>query len=551
MTPTLMRSQAPAVYAIRDARIVTVSGATISKGTVVFRNGLITAVGENTPIPADARVINGSGLTVYPGLIDAHTDLALAGGGQPAQGGQQRPGGGPPAQQQAAAQQQQQPSRTQPEFVAARRLETGGTRIDGARSAGVTTALVIPRTGIFIGQSALVNLGGESAQKLVVKSPVALHIAFAGGGGFGGGFPGSLMGIIAHIRQTFLDAQNYGARWEQYRRNPRGLERPELDESLEALQPVLKGDIPVVFSVNTELEIQRAIKLAEEFKLKYMLSGVQEGYKCAALLGQKKIPVLINLNFPQRARDGDPEADEPLNVLKFRAEAPGTAAKLSQAGVTFAFHSGNAQNARDYVRNAAKAVAAGLSKDAALRALTLNAAQLFGVGQQLGSIETGKIANLVVADGDLFEERTRIKHLFIDGREIELRAEPERPAGPGGQGQAPPQGRPAAPTPAPSVNITGTWNLTVDSPQGEVPVTAELRQNGETITGTLTSPFGQSSVSSGSISNGNVRFTVVVDVQGTQITVVFSGKVEGNRMSGSADVEGQGTFSFSGTKPGA
>jgi hypothetical protein len=101
------------------------------------------------------------------------------------------------------------------------------------------------------------------------------------------------------------------------------------------------------------------------------------------------------------------------------------------------------------------------------------------------------------------------------------------------------------------VNITGTWNLTVDSPQGEVPVTAQLRQDGETITGTLTSPFGQSSVSSGSISNGNMRFTVVVDVQGTQITVVFSGKVEGNRISGTVDVEGQGTFSFSGARPGA
>lgn len=532
LRPIPASSDGPAVYAIKDARIVTVSGPTIEKGTIVFRNGLITAVGANVPIPADARVIEGAGLTVYPGLIDAYTDLGLPSAPQPQAA--VRPGAGPPAA--PAAAQPSPPPHTQPELVAARRLETGGTRLESARSAGITTALTIPRTGIFIGQSALINLAGETPQKMVVKSPVALHIGFSTTGGFGGGFPTSLMGVFAHIRQTLLDAQHYRAAWERYRRNPRGMERPEYNETLEALQPVVMGQLPVIFLASSEREIRRVIQLAEEFRLSYIVSGAVEAYQCADLLAEKKVPVLLSVNFPQRPREADPEADEPLRVLRLRAEAPKAAAALHRAGVLFAVHSGYMQNPRDYVRNVAKAIAAGLPEEAALRALTLNAAQIFGVAEQLGSLDVGKIANLVVTDGDLFDERTKIKHLFIDGREVELRQEPERPTGP-------PTGAPPR-----AVVVSGTWTVTVDSPQGAVPVTLQLQQEGTTISGTVTSPFGQTPVARGTLSGDQVELTVNATIQGNQLVVTFSGRVEGDRISGMVTVEGQGSFTFSGTR---
>lgn len=525
-------NQTPSVYAIKDARIVTVTGPVIPKGTVVFRDGIITAVGENVPIPPEARVIDGSGLVVYPGLFDTQTDLGLPSASQvPGP----RPAAAPAPPAQAQAQQQPPIPHTQPEWLAARHLQLGGQRFENARVAGITTALVIPPRGIFIGRSALINTAGETSQRAVVKSPVALHIGFTPtGGGLGGRFPGSLMGVFAHIRQTLLDAQHYGQHWEAYRRNPRGLERPEYNESLEALQPVVRGELPVIFHVNSESEIRRAIRLAEEFNLKFILSGALEAYKAVDVLRQKRVPLLVSVNFPERPRDADPEADEPLRVLRLRAEAPENAARLHQAGVKFAFHSGGLSNPRDYIRNVARAVRAGLPEEVALRALTIHAAEILGVAEQLGSIEVGKIANLLVTDGNLFEERTRIRYLFIDGRQIELRPpEPERPSAPS----------------APSVSVTGTWNLTVESPQGVVAVAADLQQEGETISGTVTSPFGQSTISSGSVSGGEVRFTLSVEIQGTPMAVTFVGRVVGDRMSGTVTVEGMGSFPFSGTRP--
>jgi len=523
--------QTPSVYAITNARIVTVTGPVIPKGTVVFRDGIITAVGENVPIPPEARVIEGGGLTVYPGLFDAQTDLGLPSAPQ-APGA--RPGAAPPAQAQTQTQQPPIPL-TQPEWSAARQLQLGGQRFEAVRAAGITTALVIPSRGIFIGQSALINTAGETPQRAVVKSPVALHIGFTpAGGGLGGRFPGSLMGVFAHIRQTLLDAQHYGQHWEAYRRNPRGLERPEYNESLEALQPVVRGELPVVFHVNSESEIRRAIHLAEEFNLKFILSGAVEAYKAVDVLRQKRVPLLLSVNFPERPRDADPEADEPLRILRLRAEAPQNAARVHQAGVKFAFHSGGLSNPRDYLRNVARAIQAGLPEDVALRALTIHAAEILGVAEQLGSIEVGKIANLIVTDGNLFDERTRIRYVFVDGRQIELRpSEPERPTTP----------------PSPSPTVAGTWNLMVESPQGAVAVTADLRQEGETISGTVTSPFGQSSISSGSVSGPEVRFTLSVEIQGTPMSVTFVGRVEGDRMSGTVTVEGMGSFPFSGTRP--
>src|SRR3989441_1872991 len=197
------RLDAPDAFAIRDAQIVTGTGKTIAKGTVVFRKGLITDVGEGVKIPADARIIDGAGMTVYPGLIDGYTSLGLA---APAQA--QAPGGGGGGRQAAvaAAAAGAQPSPEarlgDPSLAAADQVKPG-TALEDARSVGVTSALSSPRQGIFAGQSALINLAGEDASKLVLRSPVALTVQFSAGGGFGGGYPSSLMGTVAYIRQTF------------------------------------------------------------------------------------------------------------------------------------------------------------------------------------------------------------------------------------------------------------------------------------------------------------------------------------------------------------
>ena len=418
--------------AIRGGTVVTVSGATIQKGTVVIRGGLITAVGADIAIPADARIVDATGMTVYPGLFDSYTAVGISAPTQAA-GGTQRPGGGtpgtpavatPPAAPQTTPSTQPSTSGQSPELMAADQLRIAADTFDAQRSAGITTALTVSRDGIFQGQSALINLGSGEPEKLIIKSPVGLNVQLSsgrGGGGGGGGYPGSLMGVFSFVRQSLLDAQLYRESWARYEQNKRGMERPHTDKSLAALQPVIAGQLPVVLLANTAREIRRVIGLAEEFKLSYLIAGGQESYEVADLLKQKNAKVLLSLNYPQRPTNIEDPESESLRTLKERADAPKAALALHKAGVKFAFQSSHMPRPQDLLLNASKAIEAGLPKDEALKALTLYPAQIFGVAEQLGTIETGKIANIIVASGDIFDRRTQIKHVFIDGKQFEVK----------------------------------------------------------------------------------------------------------------------------------
>ena len=442
-------------YAITNAKIVTVSGATIDKGTVVVRNGLIFAVGANVTAPPDATVLDAGGATVYPGFIDTVSNLGLpapaAGqGGGPGGGG----GGGQAAAAAAAAAAQptsnsNYPAGLRPELLIEELLRGGDAQFDTARNAGFTTALSTGRTGIFSGQSAVINLAGASVSSLVVRSPFAQHISFVtlgggGGGGGGGGYPGSLLGTFSALRQMFNDARRLQENQKAYAADPKGMQRPGTDKSLEALFPALNRQMPVVFNANSEIEIIRALDFIKEYNFVGIIAGGQEAWKVADRLKSQNVPVLLSLNLPKRTAAASPDADpETLTVLRSRADAPKGAGKLAAAGVKFAFQSGGATMA-DYFTNAGKTVENGLSRDAAVRAMTLGAAEVLGIDKNSGSIDPGKIANLVVVRGDLFGRDRFASHVFVDGRHFEIK-EPVRPAGrPGGPGGG-------APTPTPAV----------------------------------------------------------------------------------------------------
>ncbi|MBI1763581.1 MAG: amidohydrolase family protein [Acidobacteria bacterium] len=535
-------------YAIRGATIVTVTGATIAKGNVVVRNGLIEAVGAEAAIPADAKVIDGTGLTVYPGLFDTFTSLGVPAPTTPDAGGGRRGGGAPPADPaQAFLAQMSAPPSTAgllPEVSVTEQLQVAADTFDQQRSAGITTALTAPRTGIFQGQSALINLGAEPADKLILKAPISLNIGF---GSARGGFPNSLMGTFAFLRQSLLDAQHYREEWARYNKSPRGAQRPAVNKSLAALQPVINGEMPVILSANSEREIKRAVALAEEFKLKYMLAGAMQSYLLADFLKAKNVTVLLSLGYPQRPQLDDPE-DEALRTLKDRAEAPKAAAALHNAGVRFAFNSGTLTRPADYLANAARAIEAGLPKEAALKALTINAAEIFGVAEQLGSIEKGKIANLVVASGDLFNKDTKIKHVFVDGKPFEIKAvEPARPGGPGGRG-GPGGGRGPGGAPNGGAALaTGSWELTINAPEGQIQGTLKINQSGSNLSGEITTPFGTAPLKNGVVSGNDVSFGFSLNVQGQQLEVAATAKITGDSISGSFAAEGQSS-SFTGTR---
>lgn len=522
-------------YAITNARIYPVSGATIERGTVVFRNGLITAVGANVSVPSDARVIDGTGLTVYPGLIDAYTNLALP-EASPAPAGPGGGGGGFFFLQQATAQPRPggpnstQPPGLQPETMVEEIIRTGGADVDAARTAGFTTALTLPRSGIWIGQSALINLAGETPQQMIVRSPVAMHVGFTP---LRGTYPGSLMGVSATLRQMMLDAQRYRDSLQIYERSPRGVRRPDTDRSLAALVPVIEGKMPVVMLANTEREIGRALDLATEFKLKLIIAGGRESARLTDRLSKQDVPVLLSLNLPRRTTAALPEADpESLRVLRERVEAQQTAGKLAKARVRFAFQSGSLPNASDIMVNAGRTIENGLSAEDALRAFTLWPAEILGVGNQLGSIEVGKIANLTVTRGDLFDRNSRITNVFIDGRPADL-----RPASPQG-------GAPA------SRNLTGAWTLNVNVGE-EKTASLNLRQEGDRLTGSIQGALGTGDIANATIGN-EVRFTVVINIDGQTKEATFTGAVApaGNEIRGAVTIEGRAPGTFIATRTG-
>ena len=424
---TLAQGGEPRFFAVTNARIVPVAGPVLEKGTVVVADGLIKAVGADVAIPPEALVIDGAGLTVYPGLIDSGAQVGLP-APEPA-GGPQAGGGrrGRSTPEKIAMGPEDRPATT-PWNVAANDLNPEDSRIGDWRNAGFTTVLVAPQGGTFPGQDSLIDLGDERAGQMVVKSRAALPISFAPTGGFFS-FPGSLMGSVAYIRQVFIDARWYQDAESVYSAHHDGLERPAYDRTDVVIGQALKDNELVLLPGTRELEVYRSIRLANEWQIRAAMYGGQDGYEMAGVIAAGKLPMFVSVNWPSMPKDADTE-NLTLRDLRLWDRSPSSPAALSKAGVLYAFYSDGRKDPKEILKNVKKAIDAGLSSDDAIKALTLNSAQILGVADRLGSIEAGKIANLVVTDGDLFNEKTKIKDVFVDGMRYQIHEEaPPSPPG--------------------------------------------------------------------------------------------------------------------------
>jgi hypothetical protein len=411
-------AEGPQVFAIQGARIMRVSGPPLESGTVVVRDGIIEAVGANITAPADAWVIEGKGLTVYPGLVDALSTWGVPGLAPPAAGGGGRRGAGgafpvPPTGPQSVINgPEDRPSNTSFLKVADQLVATDAS-ITTARDAGFTTAVTFPNANIFAGQGAMFSLAGERPGQMVVLPAAGLYLtmrstSFAT-------YPGSLMGVIAYIRQVYLDADHYKAANAIYAKHPQGLQRPAYDRTLEAVLGTPRTLLPA----RRMVEIDRMLRLAQELKMNLVLYGGDEAWRSVDQLQKSKVPILVSLKWPERARDADPALNDPLHELEMRDKAPSTPAALAKAGVKFAFYSDGIATPKEMVRAVKRAIDAGLTPADAVRALTLSPAEIYGVSDRLGSVDKGKIANLLVTEGDLFQDKTKVKYVFVDGMKYE------------------------------------------------------------------------------------------------------------------------------------
>jgi|CXWL01.1.fsa_nt_gi hypothetical protein len=540
-SPLAAQRTVPAPYAITNARLVQGSAPTIEQGTVVIRGGLIVAVGATVAVPADARVIDGTGLTVYPGLIDGFGTLGMptaapAAAGAGPGGGGGRGGGGAAAPR---APNSNQAVGLQPELAVVNELGPDAASFTAPHAAGFTTAFTSIGGGVFRGQSAVINLDGTDVSAMIVKSGMTQQLAFSRGGG-GGGFPGSLFGVFAAVRQELLDAQRYREVTAAYARSPKGMMRPAYDPSLAALQPVLARQQPMVMLANSQREIERALDLGKEFNLRVIIAGGSEAWKVAGRLKAENVPVLLSINFPRRtAAPAAPAADvepEPLRVLRERVEAPKGPAVLEAAGVTYAFASGGAFP--EFLANVRRAVGGGLTPEQALRAMTTTPAQLFGIADRVGALEAGRIANLTITKGDLFVAGTTVQQLFIDGQPVTIPVAAPAAGGGAGGGRG---GRPGM--------LEGNWTARLAFDGAEREVTFTLTQDGASLGGVLEGSFGSATLEEGVIeADGSFRFAAWLMHHDGLERATFRGSRQGEALVGEVMVQGHGTSRFTGNQ---
>jgi imidazolonepropionase-like amidohydrolase len=441
------RDNLTGVWALTNARIETVTKGTIERGTVVIRDGVIEAVGATVTIPADARVVDLSGKTIAPAFIDLTSSIGLRAAAQQGGGGRGAapapipgfPGAEPDVQTEVRIR------GLEPDRVVAEELNLSPADARTERDQGIGAVLVSPNRGLFRGMSALLPMRDDTAARWIMKSPVALHVGYQT---VPNDYPSNLLGVIAYQRQAFYDAQRHAMIMDRYKANPRGMPRTAHNAELEALVPVVKGDIPVFIAANNENEMLRALALGKEFNLKVTLVGAVEGFRAISALKTARPPI-VTVDFPPAAQTtgwqyqysvrNDP-ADSSSRSTTVTREVEGNAAALNSAGIKFALASGGlAANA--FMDNVRKAIAAGLPRQVALEALTIRAAEVAGVDAQLGSIETGKIANLQIVTGEPLTASARLESVYIDGLQYDVIPSAAGRGGRAGRANTPPQMR--------------------------------------------------------------------------------------------------------------
>ena len=388
--------------AIRNSTIYPVTSAPIANGTIVFANGVITAIGTNVAIPSGATVIDGAGLSVYPGLIDSGSQVGLT-----------------EVSSVAGTNDTSELGDLNPNARAEVAVNPHSNLIPVTRVNGITTVIAEPEGGIISGQSALIQLSGWTPKEMVLKAPVAMHIHFP-----------RLRTVsfdeqpqdeeaekeakknysnqVDKLRDILRDAQAY-SKAAAARAKDTTVRRFDRDVILEALVPVVEGREPVIVHASLARDIKAAIKFADEFKLKMILADAEEVAQVIPDLKSRNIPVILGpiLALP-------PHEDDPYDLIFTNAKT------LYDNGIRFAIQSSDSHNARNLPYHAAMCAAFGLPKDVALKSITIFPAEIFGIADRIGSLEVGKIANVIVTNGDPLEIVTQVKKVFIGGEDIPM-----------------------------------------------------------------------------------------------------------------------------------
>jgi imidazolonepropionase-like amidohydrolase len=507
---TGLRDNSTGYHALVGARVVTAPGTVLENATIVIRNGIITAVGRDVRPPAGARVWDLKGQTIYPGFIDAHADL----------GADAIPQGGDVG-----------PTHWNPQvrawFSTASSLKDDSTRRAGLRSLGFGTALVVPHQGIFRGKASVVNLGDLGARDRVLRADLVQAMGFQRSFALGGSYPNSAMGTIALMEQTFMDAEWYTRARAAWEKGGRASLPPETSEALAALGTVVTGAQPVLFQTGSEEDYLRAHRIATEFKLTPWFRGSGQEYRIVDVLKGRTQPLIIPLNFPDAPDVSSPEMalNASLSELRHWYLAPTSPAELAKAGVNFALTTDGLASTAQFLPNLRIAVARGLTPDKALAALTTVPAQWLGIERTHGTIAVGKVANLVVADGDLFTQDAAVRDVWVQGTQYGV-------------------------TRPPQVDPRGTWTI-ASTETGAAPATLRLEGPLNRIRGTIEVGTGRpiNLVSTRVVTEtGRLEATFNGEPLGHEGTVLLTGSVRGEEFFGWMAMPNGADPSYRGTR---
>ncbi|MGD2135002.1 MAG: amidohydrolase family protein [Gemmatimonadales bacterium] len=533
----------PAVYALSGVTVVQADGSRQENVTIIVRRGFIEAMGPDVEIPAGAEVLEGDSLMVYPGLIDGHggAEIEIP---EPEVNRQELEAWDPPRDVQGFT-----PHRRAVDFLTAT-----GPDLRSERAQGVVAGAVFPSGPVMPGRGAFAvyRTDAETPRELVTDADVGLVFTLRGARG---AYPGTLFGVKAFHRQALENARHQGTVAAAHQRDPRDVAAPRYDPDYDVLRLALGGTAPVYYMADHSEDVRTALELAEQYDLRLILVGGQHAWRVAEQLRERRVPVLVSLDFPDPERwepeDEAAEAEEvaepaeaeeaavpeaaqepePLDAAAEREKREletmyRNAGRLAQAGVRIALTSGGGET--DLLEGTRTAVECGLDPAQALQALTTTPAALFGV-QYLTRIERGMPATFIVTDGPLFDEETRIVHLFVEGGYEEGRA-----------------GR-AAGGEAPAVDMTGEWDVSINAEGQDMGGTMTLTQEGAEFSGTMTMELGTVRIRSGIVSGNDITFTLVVSMGGETLEFDVEGTVQGDEAEGSGS-GAMGSFTWSATR---
>jgi imidazolonepropionase-like amidohydrolase len=516
----------PNVHALVGVRIVTEPGKVIESGTVVMRDGVVEAVGAENAVaaPPDARVwrVEDVELTVYPGLIEPYSVRSWP----------------EPKEKDKAPQGGHANPLVRPERDMT--LHAGDdTAAKKLREAGYTTAVAAPKEGLFRGTSVVLNLGDGSVERNLLRAGWAQNVTLkpmGRGGDDGARYPASVMGAVALFRQVLLDTSWYGAAQAAYRRRP-AQKRPEFSTAYAALEAAAAGRQPVVIETENVLDTLRAAALARELRLTAHLVGNGEEYKRLAEVRASGLPHLLPLAFPKppqpAAKTGadppdpidPPDLNIELDALREWDLAPGNPKQLIDSGLPVAFTTHRLDDPKKIHESLARAMERGLGADEALAAMTTVPARLLGLADRLGTIAPGKLANLVVVEGELLVAKPKIREVWIDGERYEVKE------------SKPPEAQPA-----------GTWELTLTTGDGQqIPVTLELAGDAASLSGTVAAMGASTAVSSASVSGKKLEIEFEGSAFGFPGAIQFTLEITGETCAGSGSSPA-GPFTLSGNR---